>query len=121
MRSYFIVLKGQHLLAQGKRRRSVALGWERGLKFVRGKKHVKELLHNRTKWSISIFPLDYLLNSVRNMAFTIKILASRTDSDSPLYYPGWRFGSFLPKLYPGLVYFGLSGREKICHQLVYND
>lgn len=37
----FIVLKGQHLLAQGKRRRSVALGWICGERTVREDSMIK--------------------------------------------------------------------------------
>ncbi len=51
----FLVLKGRHLLAQGKRRRSVALGWKTGLKIVREKKFIQENFLLRTKWINSIF------------------------------------------------------------------
>jgi len=106
-------LKDQHNLAQGKRRRSVALGCNWIFKFVRVQMHANEPANIRTKWRIENFLADNLFNSVRNKAFILNNLISRTASSSPLRYPGRRFGSFLPKLYPGLIYFGLSGRENI--------
>ena len=121
-------LKGQHNLAQGKRRRSVALGCNWIFKFVRVQMHANEPANIRTKWRIENFLADNLFNSVRNKAFILNNLISRTASSSPLRYPGfdvssaerWRFGSFLPKLcracpdyFGRLLYFGLSGRKNI--------
>lgn len=109
----FLVLKGRYILAQGKRRRSVALGCNWIFKFVRVKMHANEPSNLRTKWRIDNFLEDNLFNSVRNKACILNNLVSRTASPSPLRYPGWRFGSLLPKLCPGLFYFGLSGLKNI--------
>ena len=65
----FLVLKGRYILAQGKRRRSVALGCNGIFKFVRVKMHANALSNIRTKWRIDNYLADNLFNSVRNKAF----------------------------------------------------
>lgn len=73
----FLVLKGRHILAQGKRRRSIALGWRTGIKIVRAKTLIKENSNFRTKGMISYFPNnDY--NSVRKGLFFLLIEFPRT-------------------------------------------
>lgn len=71
-------LKGWNNLAQGKRRRSVALGWRNDFKFVRAKRFVYKLTVIRTKWRVSNFPINNLLYSVRYIAFILNNLVSRT-------------------------------------------
>ena len=55
------VLKGRYLLAQGKRRRSVALGLKTIKKIVRAIMFIKEEFSFRTKWIISCFPENDVL------------------------------------------------------------
>ena len=74
------VLKGQHTLAQSKRRRSVALGWKTITKIVRARMFIKEKFSFRTKWITSIFREMMPFNSVRDKFFAIFILFSRTVS-----------------------------------------
>jgi hypothetical protein len=74
----FSVLKGRHLIAQGKRRRSVALGWRTGLKIVRGKGFIQEDSLVRTKWINPIFLAHNIFYSVRKELFALFIESSRT-------------------------------------------
>jgi len=70
------VLKGQHNLTQGKRRRSVALGCRMGIKIVRGEKFIHENFLFRTKWNISFSLHMMSLNSVqRKVSALFNILA----------------------------------------------
>ena len=98
------VLKGQHILAQGK-----ALGLEIGKKIVRAITFIKEKILFRTSVMTLCFPEMMSCNSVRRKLFALFTEFSRTVF-VVLFYPGRRFGSFLPKLCPGLNYIGLSGR-----------
>jgi len=105
-------LKGQHNLAQGKRRRSVALGIRASEKIVRKIALIKGQILFRTKKMNSISKAIKWLNSVRNKFIVLIVIFSRTVFLALHFYPGRRFGSFLPKLFPGLNYIGLSGQEK---------
>jgi hypothetical protein len=71
-------LKGRQILAQGKRRRSVALGWETGRRIVRTISIIKEYFLFRTKGMISILRQMMSLNSVRNRLLALFIEFSRT-------------------------------------------
>jgi len=59
-------LKGQYIIAQGKRRRSVALGWRNGNKIVRAITSIKEKILFRTMGMTLCFPEMMSYNSVRN-------------------------------------------------------
>lgn len=113
----FIVLKGRHILARGKRRRSVALGWRKNTRFVRGKNPTNELSNIRTKWSIADFPANDLHNSVRKMVFILNSMVSRTVS-SALSLPRATFRIVPPENF-ALSYYTLAFQaEKItCHDL----
>jgi len=87
------VLKGQHNLAQGKRRRSVALGSRTNAKIVRAVTLVKEQFFFRTKKMNSISQAIIWLDSVRDRFIVLIIIFARTVS---LY-------SFHPRRCLGLV------------------
>jgi hypothetical protein len=105
-----IGLKGQLILAQGKR--SVALGWRMGIKNVRATTFIKEKILFRTSEMTLCFPEMMPDNSVRRDFFALFIESARTVFFYILY-PGRRFGSFLPKLCPGLKSTGPSGRKNM--------
>lgn len=94
------VLKGLHILAQGKRRRSVALGWGTGKKIVRVKTFIKEKVLFQTSVMTSCFPKMMSCNSVRRKLSALFNEFSRTVFVI-LFYPG---------RCPGLIYIRLSGR-----------
>jgi hypothetical protein len=71
------VLKGQHSLAQGKRRRSVALGKNRWIKIVRARMVIKELIIFRTK-GISPFKQWMFTIPSEVSSFVLNNLVSRT-------------------------------------------
>lgn len=101
-------LKGQHILAQGKR--SGALGWIDDSTIVRETTLKREKILSRTKWSIANSQeIICSIPSERNY------LLCSSNSRGRFFFcinnPGRRFGSFLPKLCPGLLYVGLSGRK----------
>jgi len=73
-------LKGRHNLAQGKRRRSVALGWKAGRIIVCAITIKKEQFLFRTERRISNIRQLMLLNSVRNKFSLLKIMFARTGS-----------------------------------------
>ncbi len=95
------VLKGQYILAQGKRRRSAVLGWETMTKIVRVIMSIKEKFSFRTKGMTSIFRKMMLFNSVRNIILHFSSY-SRGRFRMRFLYPG---------RCPGLCYFALSGRR----------
>ncbi len=95
----FLVLKGRHKLAQGKRRRSDALGWRKVFKFVRVGKSGNEQPNIRTKRSFGNFLANIFLNSVRNMSFILNNPFSRTDSSS-LQLPRAAFRIVPPETLP---------------------
>jgi hypothetical protein len=72
------VLKGQYNLAQGKRRRSVALGGRTGGSIVRAIRIKKEKFLFRTKEMIAISRQIMPFYSVRKKFFAINIMFSRT-------------------------------------------
>jgi hypothetical protein len=111
------VLKGQYNLAQGKQ--SVALGWRTGTRIVRAITFIKEKILFRTREMTFFFPEMMSCNSVQRSFSSLKIMFTRTVFLAfPL--PGRCFGSFLPKLCPGLDYFGLSGRKTIIPLTLHN-
>ena len=72
------VLTGQHTLAQGKRRRSDALGWGMGKSFVRAIWIIYEKFVFRTK-VVTAIPLQIRwLYSVRIKFFAMNIIFTRT-------------------------------------------
>jgi hypothetical protein len=73
-----IVLKGQQNLAQGNRRRSVALGWRRGIKIVRAIMLNKSKILFRTREMTLCFYKMMSCNSVRMELLTLFIESSRT-------------------------------------------
>ena len=73
-----IVLKGQYNLAQGKRRRSVALGWRMGKQIVRVIMVKKEHFLFRTKGKVSDYRQIKFCYSVRRSFSFIKIMFTRT-------------------------------------------
>jgi len=101
----FFGLKGQHLSARGS-----APGNGNAGKTVRDNMFFERKFLFRTKWIIS-FPFKWcrLIPSEKRVMLYSTSLRGRFSSC--FFYPGRRFGSFLPKLCPGLVYFGLSGRK----------
>ena len=72
------VLKGQQTLAQGKRRRSVALGWRTFRRIVRAILVIEEKFLFRTKEMILIFQEMMLFYSFRKKIFALNIIFSRT-------------------------------------------
>ena len=116
-------MKGQHNLAQGnpgKTGRRPGLEW-RKQNCPRNNVHKREnLISDKTK--DLVFPGNNVLQ-IRFADFVNSIpsegnyLLCSTNPHgrflSCVLYPGRRFGSFLPKLYPGLLYSGLSGRKNI--------
>jgi hypothetical protein len=72
----FSVLKGRHLLAQGKR--SGALGWKAHMKIVRAITFIKEKILFRTSEMALYFPEMMSGNSVRKKLFALFIESSRT-------------------------------------------
>ena len=72
------VLKGQHNLAQGKRRRSVALGWRTGKTIARAKMSIKKKILFRAKWRTLCFPKMLDCNSVRNNDIALINIFART-------------------------------------------
>ncbi len=71
-------LKGQNNLAQGKRRRSVALGWRTGKRIVRGNTINNDQFFIRTKWCVPDYRTNHLLNFVRIVVSFLKNMISRT-------------------------------------------
>ena len=71
-------LKGQYNLAQGKRQRSVALGWRTRKRIVRAITSIKEKILIRTKEMTLCFPEMMSSNSVRKGLLTLFIESSRT-------------------------------------------
>jgi hypothetical protein len=79
----FLVLKGRNILAQGKRRRSIALGWRTGIKIVRVNTFIKEKILFRTKQRISCFPKnDVLLFRPKQRYLSVQHFC--TDGFSPV-------------------------------------
>jgi len=74
----FLVLKGRNIIAQGKRRRSVALGWRVGKKIVRVIMFIKEKFIFRTKETTLCFMEMMSCNSVRKGLLALFIESSRT-------------------------------------------
>jgi len=72
------VLKGQHIIAQGKRRRSVALGLKANRKIVRAITAIKANFLFRTKEMISISRQMMPFNSVRKEILVLFITFFRT-------------------------------------------
>jgi len=72
------VLKGQHNLAQGKRRRSVALGCKTSKKIVREIAFIKEQFIFRTKKMNFISQAIIGLNSARNKFIVLIFISPRT-------------------------------------------
>ena len=60
----FLVLKGRNIIAQGKRRRSVALGWRVGKKIVRVIMLIKEKFIFRTNETTMCFTEMMSYNSL---------------------------------------------------------
>jgi len=56
-----LVLKGRYIIAQGKRRRSVALGWGARKRIVRAMTSIKEKILFRTKQITSCFQKNDVL------------------------------------------------------------
>ena len=71
-------LKGQYIMARGKLRRSVALGWSGGNKIVRAITFIKEKILFRTKQRTSFFPEIMSYNSVRRELLALFNESSRT-------------------------------------------
>jgi hypothetical protein len=71
-----IGLKGQLILAQGKR--SIALGWRMGIKIVRATTFIKEKILFRTREMALCFPEMMSDNSVRRDFFALFIESART-------------------------------------------
>jgi len=71
-------LKGQHILAQGKRRRSVALGWKKGIKIVRAISFIKEIILFRTSEMTLYFSKMMYYNSDRKKLFALFFESSRS-------------------------------------------
>jgi len=71
-------LNGQYIIAQGKRLRSVALGWSGGTKIVRAITFIKKKILFRTKQRTSCFPEIMSYNSVRRELFALFNESSRT-------------------------------------------
>ncbi len=69
-------LKGQYNLAQGKR--SVALGWRKGINVVRAINSIKEKFLFRTKQRTSCFREMFCCNSVRNKCIVLINISART-------------------------------------------
>ena len=95
------VLKGRHILAQGKRRRSAALGLRASKKIVRALTFTKEKFIFRTGVMTLCFPEMMYCISVRRKLIALFIEFSRTVFAV----------SFYPGRCPGLLYFGLSVRK----------
>jgi hypothetical protein len=115
-------LKGQYNLAQGKRSRepgSYALGWRARMGIVRAKMFFKTKILFRTGEITSCFPELVSYHSVRKGLLAL-FIESRGRFFSCIPFPERRFGSFLPKLCPGLIYPGLSGRKSRL-ELVYKE
>ena len=95
-------LKGQYNLAQGKRRRSVALGWKTGERIVRAIRIKKEQIIFRTKGKVSDNLKIKTRNSVRMSFSFMKIMLARTVFPLfplPQALPGARISwPFSPKL-----------------------
>ena len=110
-------LKGQYIIAQGKRRRSVALGWSSGNKIVRAVTFIKEKILFRTSEMCLWLPktmsgnslrgfhyMDFRfapirkLNSVRKELFALFVESSRTVF---LLHP-------IPKAAPGFTGIALG-------------
>ena len=81
-------LKGQNNLAQGKRRRSVALGWRTGKRIVRAIRIKKEKFLFRTEEMIAISQQMMPFHSVRKKFFTVNIMFSRTVFVVPPFTQG---------------------------------
>jgi hypothetical protein len=96
------VLKGRYLLAQGKRRRSVALGWETITKIVRAIMAGKEKFSFRTKWMISCFPENYVLQFRPKQDFHL-LYFSLTD--------GLTYAFITRGVAPGYAILPLQGEE----------
>ena len=109
----FLVLKGRHLLAQGKRRRSVALGWRTGLKIVRAKKFIREYSLVRTKWFNFIFLAHNIFYSVRKELFALFIESSRTVL-LLRHLPRAAFRIVPPETLPWAIIFWPFRPQKIC-------
>ena len=93
-------LKGQPILAQGKRRRSVTLGLETGRKIVRAMELIKKQFSFRTKWIGSCFIEKNVLQFRPKEAFALNIMFPRTVF-SVHHLPRATFGSFLPNFARG--------------------
>lgn len=113
-------LKGQYSLAQGKRRRSVALGWRSGNEIVRAKMCCNEQSNIRTKWSIVNFHADNLLNPVRKMDFVLINMVSRTVFILHIL-PRAAFRFVPSETLPWAIICRPFRPKKFSHQLVYKE
>jgi hypothetical protein len=103
-------LKGQPILAQGKRRRSVTLGLETGRKIVRAMALIKKQFSFRTKWIGSCFIEKNVLQFRPKEAFCLEYHVSSDGILGASFTQGdvWIVP---PKLCPGLEYIGLSDQN----------
>jgi hypothetical protein len=113
-------LKGQYISAQGKRRRSVALGWRTDIKIVRAIIFMKEKILFRTIEINLCFREIMSCNSVRNGLLALFIKSSRTVF---LLHPTPRvsFRFVPPETLPWANLFWPVRPEKFCHHLVNKD
>jgi|GEM_PF-2033033 len=101
-------LKGQCIIAQGKRRRSVALGWETGREIVRAITLLKRISLFRTKWVNTYSTQNNVLQFRPQKTFCLEYHVS-TDG-----FVGASFTRGYSRFYrdcPGLGYTGLSDRK----------
>jgi hypothetical protein len=96
------VLKGRYPLAQGKRRRSVALGLKTMTKIVRAIMFIKEEFSFRTKWMISCFPENDVLQFRPKQDFRL-LYFSHAD--------GFYSDSFTRGVAPGCAILPFQGEE----------
>jgi len=115
------VLKGQQILAQGKRRRSVALGWRASKRIVRAIMFIKGHFFSRTKKMVSCFPENDAVQVRPGEDFRINYHILADGFRCMSFYPGRRFGCSTrnfavrqsSRRSPGLKYPGLSGRSSL--------
>jgi len=110
--------QGQQILAQGKRRRSVALGWRASKRIVRAITFIKRHFFSRTKKIVSCFPGNDALQVRPGEVFRINYhihadgfrcaFITRDDvSDRSSLNSAVRLSS---RRSPGYCYYALSGR-----------